>query len=678
MFAKMNRRAASRTVSRIATPRTTQQAPFSTSVADEESGARPAFLECIEECGASCGVFTSRESGIKKRLLFALGLVALAGLLSGGTASAGVNTWTLDVLGSETINTIGMFDDFPQYLYIGTDDGEFTAEGTTTTHNMPGLPVYSIAVAQSSPYGYYAATQNGLLKSTDGFDSFGYSETGMPSGAATLVVIDPANSSVLYAVKDAVYKSTNAGVSWSPADTGLTSGLPNSIVVSPTDSSVLYAGTAGGIFKSVNGGGSWTLLSSAVSDINVLVIDPLTPATIYAGMDYYGVSKSIDGGATWTPSSDGISACSITCFVNTLAIDPFTPSTLYASERLSPAVYKSVNGGDSWTDLHTADLGGHATQTFLIYPMADRSSDIFAGTSGGVYSIKQSPGAFTKGAPNGGDYVHLDPMLTWGASSGSNAYQYCYDTTNDDACDGGWTWTGAGRSADLSGLSNNTTYYWQVRANNYNGTTYANDGNWRSFTARNQTFADVPIDHSLWQYIEAFYSSGITGGCGTSPLIFCPNNNVTRAAMAVFLLRAKHGAGYAPPAAGHYFADLPVAGKEWQEAWVDQFYREGITGGCATSPLAFCPEQPVTRAAMAVFILRAKYGASYTPPAASHYFADMPVAGKEWMEPWVDQLYREGITTGCGTGPLIYCPETAVKRQAMAAFIVRAFNLPLP
>jgi hypothetical protein len=148
--------------------------------------------------------------------------------------------------------------------------------------------------------------------------------------------------------------------------------------------------------------------------------------------------------------------------------------------------------------------------------------------------------------------------------------------------------------------------------------------------------------------------------------------------MAVFLLRAKHGSSYTPPAGTHIFADLPVVGKEWQEAWVNQFYSEGITSGCGTGPLIYCPENPVTRAAMAVFILRAKYGSSYTPPAASHFFADLPVAGKEWMEPWVDELYREGITSGCGTGPLIYCPETSVKRQAMAAFIVRAFSLPLP
>jgi hypothetical protein len=288
------------------------------------------------------------------------------------------------------------------------------------------------------------------------------------------------------------------------------------------------------------------------------------------------------------------------------------------------------------------------------------------------------PGALTKATPASGGFVTTTPTLTWSSSAGATSYEYCYDTTNNNSCDASWVSAGGSTSVGLSGLTNNRTYYWQVRARNADGTTEADSGTWWSFTARNQTFADVPIDHTLWAYIEAMYNSGITTGCGVSPLIYCPENPVTRASMAVFLLRAKYGSSYTPPAATHTFADLPVAGKEWQEAWVDQFYLEGITSGCGTGPLIYCPENPVTRAAMAVFILRAKYGSSYTPPAASHFFADLPVAGKEWMEPWVDELYREGITTGCGTGPLIYCPETAVKRQAMAAFIVRAFNLPMP
>ncbi len=123
----------------------------------------------------------------------------------------------------------------------------------------------------------------------------------------------------------------------------------------------------------------------------------------------------------------------------------------------------------------------------------------------------------------------------------------------------------------------------------------------------------------------------------------------------------------------HVFNDVPVTGKEWMEPWINEFYFNGITTGCGASPLIYCPESSVTRAAMAVFVLRAKHGASYVPPATTHTFSDMPVAGKEWMEPWVDELYAEGITSGCGAGPM-FCPENPVTRAAMAVFLLRALE----
>jgi hypothetical protein len=293
-------------------------------------------------------------------------------------------------------------------------------------------------------------------------------------------------------------------------------------------------------------------------------------------------------------------------------------------------------------------------------------------------TVPAGPGSFGKTAPADPSFQPLTPLLAWSASSGADAYEYCYDSSDNGVCDSSWISTGTSTTAGLSGLGNNRTYFWQVRATNAEGTIEADGGAWWRFTSRWQRFADVPIDHPYWAEIEAFYLAGITTGCGVSPLIYCPEQNVTRAAMAVFILRAKYGSGYAPPPATHTFADLPVPGKEWQEAWVDQYYLEGITSGCGYSPLRYCPENPVTRAAMAVFLLRAKYGSSYAPPPATHTFADLPVAGKEWMEAWVDQAYSEGIVTACGTGPLIYCPESSVTRQEMAAFIVYAYDFPLP
>ena len=73
--------------------------------------------------------------------------------------------------------------------------------------------------------------------------------------------------------------------------------------------------------------------------------------------------------------------------------------------------------------------------------------------------------------------------------------------------------------------------------------------------------------------------------------------------MATFLLRVVHGGGYLPPAAtGTIFADVPISHPF--AAWIEQLAREGITAGCATSPARYCPETRVTRAQVAVFLVR--------------------------------------------------------------------------
>ena len=115
------------------------------------------------------------------------------------------------------------------------------------------------------------------------------------------------------------------------------------------------------------------------------------------------------------------------------------------------------------------------------------------------------------------------------------------------------------------------------------------------------TFADVPAGHSQYGYIEAVYQAGITSGCATSPLRYCPDQPVTRGQMAVFLCRAASLAPYAKPVPT--FADVPTTSSQYP--YVERMYANGITGGCATAPLRYCPASPVTRGQMAVFICRA-------------------------------------------------------------------------
>ncbi len=184
-----------------------------------------------------------------------------------------------------------------------------------------------------------------------------------------------------------------------------------------------------------------------------------------------------------------------------------------------------------------------------------------------------------------------------------------------------------------------------------------------------QTFSDVSTSYWAYSYIEKLYNAGITGGCSNNPLMYCPASSVTRAQMAVFLLKGIHGSSYSPPpATGGVFGD--VLSLHWAAAWIERLFAEGITGGCGTG--IYCPEDTVTRAQMAVFLLKAKYGTSYAPPPATGDFSD--VATNHWAAAWIEQLAAEGITSGCGTG--IYCPESPVTRDQMAVFLVKTFNLP--
>jgi beta-lactamase superfamily II metal-dependent hydrolase len=186
------------------------------------------------------------------------------------------------------------------------------------------------------------------------------------------------------------------------------------------------------------------------------------------------------------------------------------------------------------------------------------------------------------------------------------------------------------------------------------------------------TFGDAPDTYWAWSFIERLYNSGITSGCSTSPLMYCPTTTVTRDQMAVFLLRAKHGSSYVPPVATGVFQDVPT--NYWAAAWIEQLAAEGITGGCSVSPKLYCPTTPVTRDQMAVFLLRAEHTSSYLPPAATGVFEDVPT--DYWAVSWIEQLAAEGITGGCSVSPSLYCPTTAVSRDQMAVFLVKTFNLP--
>ena len=179
-------------------------------------------------------------------------------------------------------------------------------------------------------------------------------------------------------------------------------------------------------------------------------------------------------------------------------------------------------------------------------------------------------------------------------------------------------------------------------------------------------FLDVPEGDTFHDFVEAIVRAGITAGCGGGN--YCRNNSVTRAQMAVFILKAKHGQFYLPPDCTQVFDDVPCPSQFAD--WIEQLAVEGITGGCGGNN--YCPGNAVTRAQMSAFLLKGFEGSGYAPPPCSPDFADVACPGHPFAD-WISELVDRNITAGCGSGN--YCPSFPNTRGQMAVFLVKTFGL---
>jgi hypothetical protein len=183
-----------------------------------------------------------------------------------------------------------------------------------------------------------------------------------------------------------------------------------------------------------------------------------------------------------------------------------------------------------------------------------------------------------------------------------------------------------------------------------------------------ESFTDVPKALGQYRFVETIFHNGVTTGCGAG--IFCPDGPATRGQMAIFLLIAKEGTSYTPPAAtGNAFNDVPSS--DPRAKWIEELYNRNIAAGCGNGN--FCPDASVTRAQMAVFLVLVASGSTYNPPTATGMFTDVPVSSP--FAKWVEEIARRGITAGCG--PSLYCPNDPVTRGQMAVFLTTTFSLEL-
>ena len=241
----------------------------------------------------------------------------------------------------------------------------------------------------------------GVSKSTDGGVTWTLNQVAMPSQnqPPILVVgiaIDPKTTSTLYAAVEqiqqpsvastagGIYKSTDGGVTWSI--TGLVLNAL-AVAIDPVNSSVLYAsigptvvppvaGSNGssGLYKTTDSGATWTPINTGLPSgwfaIN-LIADPSIPQRLYAAGSSTGLYRSDDGGNHWAPISSGLPDSSI----NALTLDPTNSSTVYVAPSAG-GLYRSLNSGASW--LQMPGLRVPIINAVAVDP--SNSSRIYAGT----------------------------------------------------------------------------------------------------------------------------------------------------------------------------------------------------------------------------------------------------------------------------------------------------------
>jgi photosystem II stability/assembly factor-like uncharacterized protein len=286
---------------------------------------------------------------------------------------------------------------------------------------------------------YVAGAQGGVWKTTDGGVHWTPLTDQLSSLASGALALDPSNADIVYYgtgeqhysgdsfYGDGLFRSPDAGVTWTKiaSRTSVGSYIAR-VAVSPTDPNVLYLASSRGFCRSADGGGIWTV-TLAAGWCNDLVIDPSNSSVIYASVYASGIYKSVNGGVSFTRLTGGLPGSSF--YRINLAIAPSNPQVLYASFVNSNGglygMYRTGDGGANWSALSATPnyLGtqGWYDNSVLVAP--NNPNVCYAG---GVFPYSSTVRGVIKTMDGGqswldithgvdGSQVHPDQhLLTWG------------------------------------------------------------------------------------------------------------------------------------------------------------------------------------------------------------------------------------------------------------------------
>lgn len=248
----------------------------------------------------------------------------------------------------------------------------------------PPENVRTMAVDPHDHRTLYAAGFDSVARSHDRGAT--WTSTPVPGlGRAAVIRTGVSVSSTLYVLGDSeLFRSVNGGLSWSKRKIPMTAQSPMDLQVHPTNANLVFVAawnfcflgcSGGGVFRSDDGGGSWERIGFKDTNAGHVALHPTSSQILYATSDTK-LHKTTDGGRSWrdvSPPAGGE--------VNNVVVDPVVPTTVYAGAE--GGVFRSSDSGASWELVRSSSFGG------WIADPAYGSRHLFASATGLALSLDQ-------------------------------------------------------------------------------------------------------------------------------------------------------------------------------------------------------------------------------------------------------------------------------------------------
>jgi hypothetical protein len=306
----------------------------------------------------------------------------------------------------------------------------------------------------------YGTSQYGSMYKTT---NAGASRTNLPKPPGgnwvTPIVMHPSNHNIVYGGWKGVYRSDNGGSNWVLiSDTSVNKNNYTNVAVSPSDVNYIYASIGSTLYRTSDGGANWTSITAPAS-INSIFVHPSIPQKIYLACNSSSIRVlvSIDMGSTFTDLSAGLPSL----VARSVVVDDNAEESMYVGMNIG--VYYRDNIETAWVE-HATGLPLVAINEVEIHKASGKLRVATYGRgvwSTDLYAIPTSCG--TPASVTSSAITTSSATINWGAVVNATSYdlQYKVSSSSTFTLISGLT----GTSHNLTGLTESTSYDYQVRAN---------------------------------------------------------------------------------------------------------------------------------------------------------------------------------------------------------------------